>query len=50
MYVCGPGGFIDAVVQTAAALNRAEGHVHREYFAGTEPVKEGERPFQVRLS
>ncbi|WP_038210953.1 PDR/VanB family oxidoreductase [Xenophilus azovorans] len=50
VYVCGPGGFIDAVVQTAAALNWAEGCVHREYFAGTEPVKEGERPFQVRLA
>lgn len=52
LYVCGPAGFIEAVLARAEAKQWPEGNVHREYFAA--PVQadangEGDRPFQVKL-
>ena len=35
LYVCGPAGFIEAVLAAARAAGWAESALHREYFAGT---------------
>lgn len=51
LYVCGPGGFIDLVLDRARAAGWAESRLHREYFAAPAPAKQGEeRPFQVKLA
>ncbi len=43
LYVCGPKGFMDTVLETAAALGWNRDNLHREYFAGeviTAPTDE----------
>jgi len=52
LYVCGPAGFIDAVLTRAEAAQWPEGNVHREYFAAPVSANtdgEGDKPFQVKL-
>ena len=50
LYVCGPAGFIDAVLTTARGLGWAESHLHKEYFAAaTPPVIDG-GAFRVKLA
>lgn len=43
VYVCGPGGLIQAVVECARALGWPESHVHYERFVAPQPG----RPFAV---
>lgn len=50
LYVCGPKGFIDAVVKTAAAQGWDESHVHREFFNGATISSEDDVPFDVKLA
>ncbi|MDP2094835.1 MAG: PDR/VanB family oxidoreductase [Hydrogenophaga sp.] len=39
LYVCGPSGFMEAVLTAARARNWPESHVHREYFgASVQPI------------
>lgn len=45
VYVCGPGGMVDAVLNTASRLGWSEAHVHHEEFLAP-PVGE---PFAIRL-
>ena len=51
LYVCGPQGYIEAVLGTARAQGWAEAQLHCEYF-GAAPVvvAAGEQPFEVELS
>ena len=49
LYVCGPAGFMDAVISTALALGWSNGQVHREYFAGA-PDAAQDTPFDVRIA
>lgn len=50
LYVCGPAGFIDAVLSRAEAAQWPEGNVHREYFAAPVATDGGsDTPFQVKL-
>ncbi|QHE90581.1 2Fe-2S iron-sulfur cluster binding domain-containing protein [Pandoraea fibrosis] len=50
LYVCGPAGFIEAVLARAEAAQWPEGNVHREYFAAPVPADtDGDKPFQVKL-
>ncbi|MDN4576057.1 oxidoreductase [Pandoraea cepalis] len=50
LYVCGPAGFIDAVLARAEAAQWPEGNVHREYFAAPVPSDTaGDKAFQVKL-
>ncbi|MFJ2994295.1 PDR/VanB family oxidoreductase [Pandoraea sp. NPDC087047] len=52
LFVCGPAGFIDAVLARAEAAQWPEGNVHREYFAAPVPASadgDDDKPFQVRL-
>lgn len=50
LYVCGPAGFIDAVVRTAKAKGWHESQVHLEFFGAPVQAVAGERPFQVRAA
>ncbi|VVE63834.1 Vanillate O-demethylase oxidoreductase [Pandoraea captiosa] len=52
LYVCGPAGFIEAVLARAEAAQWPEGNVHREYFAAPAQAStdsDGDKPFQVKL-
>ncbi|MGU7784192.1 PDR/VanB family oxidoreductase [Burkholderia sp. PU8-34] len=66
LYVCGPGGFIDAALAAAAQAGWSAANVHREYFGATgvgaagkgaagsgasDPApNDGDRAFQVSLA
>ena len=53
IYVCGPSGFMDFIIETARDMGWPEGQIHREYFAGEPPTLSGagstERDFEVQL-
>ena len=50
LYICGPGGFIDFVVQTARAAGWSDDRVHLEYFGAAPQDTTGDRAFEVRLA
>ena len=50
VYVCGPTGFIDWVVQTAQRLGWQKDQVHLEYFGAAPQDTKGDRAFQVTLA
>lgn len=50
LYVCGPKGFMDAVLETAARHGWDKANLHREYFAGEVVANTGDQPFQVRAA
>ncbi|WP_050460938.1 PDR/VanB family oxidoreductase [Herbaspirillum autotrophicum] len=49
LYVCGPKGFMDAVLASARAKGWPEDRLHYEFFAGAAPVTDGQA-FEVRLA
>jgi vanillate O-demethylase ferredoxin subunit len=50
LYVCGPQGFIDAVLATARAAGWDEKNLHREYFGAAAPVHTAdEGSFEVQI-
>jgi vanillate O-demethylase ferredoxin subunit len=49
LYVCGPKGFMDAVLAAARAQGWSEDRLHYEFFAGAAPTTDGQA-FQVRLA
>jgi hypothetical protein len=50
LYVCGPKGFMDAVLATARAKGWPESQLHYEFFAAA-PVKSlDDESFQVKLA
>ncbi len=50
LYVCGPAGFIDHVVNTARNLAWPDDHIHLEYFAAPAQDTSGDQTFEVRLA
>jgi vanillate O-demethylase ferredoxin subunit len=53
VYVCGPAGFIDFVLDTTRRLGWRSENVHREYFgapAANAAVHDTDGPFQVKLA
>ena len=50
LYVCGPKGFMDAVLGTARANGWAEDCLHFEFFAGNPSHHEGDARFQVQIA
>jgi vanillate O-demethylase ferredoxin subunit len=50
VYVCGPGGFIDYVVDTAKAHGLPGARVHLERFAAAAVDTTGDTAFDVRLA
>jgi vanillate monooxygenase ferredoxin subunit len=50
LYVCGPGGFMDHVIDTARSCGWNDGNIHFECFAATVPAREGDRAFEMVLA
>ena len=50
IYVCGPGGFMDYILTTAAVAGWPENQVHREFFAAASVDHDADQPFEVELA
>lgn len=50
LYVCGPGGFMDAVITTARSSGWPEANIHREYFKGGSQSPALNVPFDVKVA
>jgi len=50
LYVCGPAGFIDHVVNTAKAQGWPQDRIHLEYFAAPAQDTSGDQGFEVRIA
>ena len=50
LYVCGPKGFMDAVLATARAQGWPEAQLHYEFFAGVVVASEDDASFEVQLA
>ena len=50
LYVCGPGGFIDHVVNTAKAAGWPGGQVHLEYFGAAPQDTSGDTGFEIKIA
>jgi len=50
LYVCGPGGFIDHVMQTAKQCGWPAAQLHLEYFGGAPLATDGDQAFDVKLA
>lgn len=50
LYVCGPKGFMDAVLATARDAGWSEANLHFEYFAGREVHSSHDRHFDVVIN
>lgn len=50
VYVCGPKGFMDAVLSAARAAAWPESQLHYEFFAGNAVAGEGDAAFEVKLA
>ncbi|XYI36136.1 Vanillate O-demethylase oxidoreductase VanB [Cupriavidus oxalaticus] len=51
VYVCGPAGFIEAMLMAAKLAGYADSQVHREFFAApkVKPAVQGNGAFQVKI-
>lgn len=50
LYVCGPTGFMDHVLETAKRQGWPEAQLHREYFAGQATALATDGSFEIRLA
>jgi vanillate O-demethylase ferredoxin subunit len=50
LYVCGPKGFTDAVLNTARENGWPEAQLHCEFFAGTVTKSDSDACFEVQIS
>jgi len=50
LYVCGPSGFMDHVLETARREGWREDRLHREYFAGAATALATDGSFEVRVA
>lgn len=50
LYVCGPGGFLDAVISTAKRLGWADGNIHFEYFSAPVDANAQSAAFEVQIA
>lgn len=50
LYVCGPKGFMDAVLNTARAQGWPEAQLHWEFFGTEVVVADGDAPFEVQIA
>ncbi|PJI95852.1 vanillate O-demethylase ferredoxin subunit [Acidovorax sp. 69] len=50
LYVCGPVGFMEHVLDAARASGWSEAQLHREFFAGTAKPLDTDGTFAVRLA
>lgn len=49
LYVCGPGGFMQHVLESARSLGWQEANLHREYFAAAALDTSGDGSFSVQV-
>jgi vanillate monooxygenase ferredoxin subunit len=49
LYVCGPTGFMNRILQTARELGWNEEHLHREYFAATPIESSEDERFEIEI-
>ncbi|MBV5286111.1 MAG: oxidoreductase [Methyloversatilis discipulorum] len=50
LYVCGPKGFMDAVLATARGQGWPEAQIHYEFFAGAPVQTDADTDFEVKLA
>ena len=50
LYVCGPRGFMDAVIAAARAAGWPDGRIHFEFFAADVAPRAGDGAFEVQLA
>jgi ferredoxin-NADP reductase len=50
LYVCGPKGFMDMVLDTARRKGWPEDRLHREYFASPVQASENDTEFSVKIA
>lgn len=50
LYVCGPKGFMDAVLNTARAQGWPESQLHYEFFAAEVAKSESDASFEIKLA
>ena len=50
LYVCGPKGFMDAVLNTAKAAGWPQEQLHYEFFAGEVEHREDDESFEVEVA
>ncbi|MDB5937667.1 MAG: ferredoxin, partial [Polaromonas sp.] len=50
LYVCGPKGFMDAVLNTARAQGWPEDRLHYEFFAGAVTASSTDASFEVQIA
>jgi ferredoxin-NADP reductase/uncharacterized iron-regulated membrane protein len=50
LYVCGPTGYMDAIIGAARQAGWPDAQVHREYFSGAVEHKEADLAFDVKLA
>ncbi len=50
LYVCGPKGFMDAVLESARAAGWLEAQLHYEFFAAEVQILETDGSFEVQVS
>jgi vanillate O-demethylase ferredoxin subunit len=50
LYVCGPPGFIDYVVDSARDHGWQPANIHREYFSNQDIDTSGDAPFEIRIA
>jgi vanillate O-demethylase ferredoxin subunit len=50
LYVCGPKGFMDYIIQTAKELGWPESQIHYEFFKAEVATKDDDGSFEVELA
>jgi vanillate O-demethylase ferredoxin subunit len=50
LYVCGPKGFMDAVLNTAREKGWPENQLHYEFFAAEVAKSDGDASFEIRIA
>lgn len=50
LYVCGPGGFIEYVLEQARAAGWPPGSLHREFFAASPVTHDDDGSFEIQLA
>ena len=50
IYVCGPAGYINHVVQVAQGMGWPSSHIHLEYFSAAPQDTAGDKEFEVRIA
>jgi len=50
VYVCGPTGFLDHVLETARTLSWEQAHIHREDFSATPTAAGADGTFEVKIA